>query len=37
VRQEVREAVVVACFSAGASIAVALSLVLLVNLVGQQA
>ncbi len=35
VRQEVRDAVAVACFSAGASVAVALSLMLLVNFVGR--
>ncbi len=37
VRQEVRDAVAVACFSAGASVAVALTLLLLVSLVGQHA
>ena len=37
VRQEVREAFAVACFSAAASVAVALTLVLLVSLVGQHA
>jgi hypothetical protein len=35
VRHEVRDAVAVACFSAGASVAVALSLVVLISLVGQ--
>ena len=35
VRHEVRDAVAVACFSAGASVAVALSLLLLISLVGQ--
>ena len=35
VRQEVRDAVAVACFSAGASVAVALTLMLLVSLVGR--
>jgi hypothetical protein len=37
VRQEVRDAIAVACFSAGASVAVALTLVLMVSLVGQHA
>lgn len=37
VRQEVRDAIAVACFSAGASVAVALTLVLMVSLVGQRA
>lgn len=37
VRQEVRDALAVACFTAGASVAVALTLVLMVSLVGQQA
>ena len=37
VRQEVRDAIAVACFSAGASVAVAVALVLMVSLVGQHA
>ena len=37
VRQEVRDAVAVACFSAGASVAVALTLVLMVSFLGQRA
>jgi hypothetical protein len=35
VRHQVRDAVAVACFSAGASVTVALTLMVLVNLVGQ--
>lgn len=35
VRQEVRDAVAAACFSAGASVAVALTLMLIVSLLGQ--
>ena len=37
VRQEVRDAIAVACFSAGASVAVSLTLMLVVRLVGQHA
>jgi hypothetical protein len=35
VRHEVRDAVAVACFSAGASVTVALTLLVLISLVGQ--